>query len=564
MKLELGSPIIRDFAAIKNLSKYIDTPKQKVSAEVVKSRHPLVQAFQDNISDMIRMQEEVLTLFQDRPEISVSNVVLPKVQTPVIKNFERKLYVTLENHPYLIDHSLLRQPKGWHEIADMEPVIPMTMIFEQLAEIAQAEIQGSQVHKIINVSVFQWMNVAKPFEKTVKAEWKSNNHAYLDIENFVNAEVLLTTSARPNLKFNLSIGDLLPIERTPEEIYDMHMFHGEKYQGITEVSKVGTKGIVGKIKGNGGKGSLLDNAGQLFGLWLQLTLTKDRIAFPVKIKDIEFFGDMHDQDGIFECTCSLTEMNDEFAIVDILLTRNGKVWCKISGWQNRRLEIDAALWNISMSPLYNRLSEEIAPQVFFFHQAYSRVASWDFVLKRYFNQAEKQHHQKLLPNKRKSWMVSRVAVKDAVRNLLKQEKNHPCFPITFEIGSDEAGKPYLIGDMTKNIHISLAHKGKDAVGIAQSGKPVGIDMEIIEERSSGFYDLVFTDNELVLLKGKDQAEWTTRFWVAKEAYGKFMGTGLKGNPKRLEVEKITEDSLWINKIEIKIIKHKNYIIGWTL
>jgi 3-oxoacyl-(acyl-carrier-protein) synthase/phosphopantetheinyl transferase len=564
MKLELGSPIIRDFAAIKNLAKSIDTPKQKISATVAKSGHPLVQAFHENISDMIRMQEEVLTLFQDRPKVTIPNIVLPKVQTPISKNFEKTLYVTLENHPYLIDHSLLRQPKGWKEVADMEPVIPMTMIFEQLAEIAQAEIAGSQVHKIMNVSVFQWMNVAKPFEKTVKAEWRSTNHAYLDIENFVNAEVLLTSSARPNLTFNLPIGDLLPIERTPEEIYDMHMFHGEKYQGITEVSKLGTKGIIGKIKGNGGKGSLLDNAGQLFGLWLQLTLTKDRIAFPVKIKDIEFFGDLHDQEGIFECTCSLTEMNDEFAIGDILLTKNGKVWCKISGWQNRRLEIDAALWNVSMSPLHNRLSEEIAPQVFFFHQAYSRVASWDFILKRYFNQTEKQHHQNLLPNKRKGWMVSRVAVKDAVRNLLKQEKNHPCFPITFEVASDEVGKPYLIGDSTKDIHISLAHKGKDAVGIARSGKSVGIDMEIIEERSSGFYDLVFTDNELALLKDKNQAEWTTRFWVAKEAYGKFLGTGLKGNPKKLEVEKITEDSLWINQTEIKTIKFKNYIIGWTL
>ncbi|MCA6065925.1 acyltransferase domain-containing protein [Chryseobacterium sp. RG1] len=564
IKLELGSPIIRDFAAIKNLVKSIDTPKQKATATVAKTGHPLVQAFQDNISDMIKMQEEVLTLFQDRPKVSIPNIVLPKVQAPISKNFEKTLYVTLETHPYLIDHSLLRQPKGWTEVADMEPVIPMTMIFEQLAEIAQAEIEGSQVHKIMNVSVFQWMNVAKPFEKTVKGEWKTVNHAYLDIENFANAEVLLTSTARPNPTFNLSIGEILPIERTSEEIYEMHMFHGEKYQGITEVSKVGTKGIIGKIKGNGGKGSLLDNAGQLFGLWLQLTLTKDRIAFPVKIKDIEFFGDLQDQDGIFECTCSLTEMNDEFAIGDILLTQNGKVWCKISGWQNRRLEIDAALWNVSMSPLHNRLSEEIAPEVFFFHQAYTRVASWDFILKRYFNQTEKQHHQTLLPNKRKSYMVSRVAVKDAVRNLLKKEKNHPCFPITFEVGKDEVGKPFLIGDATKDIHISLAHKGKDAVGIAKSGKPVGIDMEIIEERSSGFYDLVFTNNELALLKGKDQAEWTTKFWVAKEAYGKFLGTGLKGNPKNFEVEKITEDSLWINQIEIKTINHKNYIIGWTL
>ncbi len=563
IKLQLGSPIIRDFKEIQNLAQSFEMPKQNIiTATVAKTGHPLVQAFQDNISDMIRMQEEVLTLFQNRSEIKVAKPVMPKV--PASKNFSKLLQVTLESHPYLIDHSLLRQPKGWHEVADMEPVIPMTMIFEQLAEIAQAEIQGTRVHKIMNVSVFQWMNVAKPFEKTVKGEWRSNNHAYLDIENFANAEVLLASSAPEVPSFNLSIGDLLPIERTPEEIYDKHMFHGERYQGITEISAVGTKGIVGKIKGNGGKGSLLDNAGQLFGLWLQLTLTKDRIAFPVKIRDIEFFGEMEDQDGLFECTCILTELNEEFAIADIILSRDGKVWCAITGWQNRRLEIDEPLWNVSMSPLHNRLSEEIAPEVFFFHQAYTRVASWDFILKRYFNQTEKQYHQQLFPNKRKEWMVSRVAVKDAVRNLLREQKNHPCFPITFEIGKDEVGKPYLMGDVTEDIHISLAHKEKDAVGIARHGGPVGIDMEIMQERSSGFYDLVFTDHELTLLKGRDQAEWTTRFWVAKEAYGKFLGTGLKGNPKAFEITNIEGDHLWINQTEIKTIKHKNYIIGWTL
>ncbi|MCQ9637925.1 acyltransferase domain-containing protein [Chryseobacterium sp. WG14] len=565
IKLELGSPIIRNFKEIKSLVPSFEASKQYTASPIAtKSGYPLVQAFQDNVADMIRMQEEVLTLFQNRPEITIQRPAPVAAKAPRSTHFSKDMYVTLESHPYLIDHSLLRQPKGWAHVADMEPVIPMTMIFEQLAEIAEAEIPGTQVHKIMNVSVFQWMNVAKPFEKTVQGEWRSSHHAYLDIENFANAEVILKSSPVPTPDFNLSIGDLLPIERTPEEIYDMHMFHGEKYQGITEISSVGTKGIVGKIKGNGGKGSLLDNAGQLFGLWLQLTLVKDRIAFPVKIRDIEFFGDMHDQEGIFECTCMLTELNDEFATANIVLTRDGKVWCAITGWQNRRLEIDAALWNVSMSPLHNRLSEEIAPEVFFFHQAYTRVASWDFILKRYFNQTEKQFQQQLLPNKKKNWMVSRVAVKDAVRNLLRKEKDHACFPITFEIRSDEVGKPYLISDFTENIHISLAHKGKDAVGIARYGKSVGIDMELIEERSSGFYDMVFTEKELALLKDRDQAEWTTRFWVAKEAYGKFLGTGLKGNPKAFEVELIKDDHLWINTIEIKTIKHQNYIIGWTL
>lgn len=562
IRLQLGSPIVRNFQEVKALSRSFEASKH-MPAAVAGSGHPLVQAFQENIADMIRMQEEVLTLFQHRRQKNIApDPVI--TQMPVNMNFSKSLQVSLATHPYLIDHSLLRQPPGWPHVADMEPVIPMTMIFELLAEAAQAEKQGMVVHKILNVNVFQWMNVAEPFEKRIKGEWRSSAHAYLDIENFANAEVVLVPAVVPAPAPDVQIGDLLPIHCTPEEIYEKHMFHGTAYRGITEISAVGTKGITGKIKGNGGKGSLLDNAGQLFGLWLQLTLTKDRIAFPVKIREIEFFGDMHDQEGLFECTCMLTDLNDEFAIADIILKRAGKVWCIITGWQNRRLEIDEALWNISMSPLHNYLSKEIAPEVFFFHQAYSRVVSWDFILKRYFSQTEKQYHQQLLPNRKKSWMVGRVAVKDAVRHLLRQKKDYTCYPITFEIHSDEAGKPYLTGGPTEHIHISLAHKGKDAVAIARYGRPVGIDMEIIEERSSGFYPLVFTDAELELLKGRDQAEWTTRFWVAKEAYGKFLGTGLKGNPKAYEVKLIRGDHLWINQIEIKTIKHQNYIIGWTL
>jgi phosphopantetheinyl transferase len=362
---------------------------------------------------------------------------------------------------------------------------------------------------------------------------------------------------------NFDVGELLDIQRTSEQIYDAHMFHGPRYQGIRSLKAVGTKGITGIIEGAAGKGSLLDNAGQLFGLWLQLTLTKDRIAFPVKINEIEFFSSMEDQQGLFECTCVLTELNDEFATADFVMKREGKIWAIISGWQNRRLEIDEPLWNVSMSPLHNRLSEEIAPGIFMFHQAYSRVVSWDFILKRYFNQDEKKLHNTILPNKRKIWMISRVAVKDAVRNLLNKTRQQACYPITFEVKSDELGKPYISGGLTEGIHISIAHKGTDAVGIAQFDKPVGIDMETIEERGEGFFDMVFSDTEMTLLKDKDQAEWTTRFWVAKEAYGKYLGKGLQGNPKAYTVQEIKGDELRINDIYIKTLKHKNYIIGWT-
>jgi 3-oxoacyl-(acyl-carrier-protein) synthase/phosphopantetheinyl transferase/malonyl CoA-acyl carrier protein transacylase len=572
LKLQLGLPLISNMTGLKSLALQQQNKAPRREAIMEDIAHPLMKAFNENVEEMMGIQSELFQLFQNKSftlnayalKSGTSPAAPPLVVTPVRMPFTKAMDITLENCPYLVDHSLLRQPKGWPCVDDMDPVIPMTMIFEMFGEIAAEQAPAERVHKILNIKVFQWMNVAKPFRETITGEWKAEHLVYLNLERFANAEVLLNTEPVTPAGRNFDIGESLNIDRTATQIYEEHMFHGPGYQGIRKLTKVGEKGITGIIEGGSGKGSLLDNAGQLFGLWLQLTLTKDRIAFPVKIQEIEFFGEMMDQQGTFECTCLLTELNDEFATADFVMKRDNQVWAIVTGWQNRRLEIDEALWKVSMSPLHNRLSEEVAPGVFLFHNAYTRVVSWDFILKRYFNQEEKKHHLSLLPNKRKEWIISRVAVKDAVRNLLSQQKNAACYPISFEIRSDEVHKPYLYGPMTDGISISIAHKGTDAVGIARFDGPVGIDIEKIEERSEGFYELVFSAAEQVLLAGKDKAEWATRFWVAKEAYGKFLGKGLQGNPRAYVVEEIMGEELRINNIIIRTIKHKNYIIGWTL
>ncbi|MBB5637332.1 3-oxoacyl-(acyl-carrier-protein) synthase/malonyl CoA-acyl carrier protein transacylase/phosphopantetheinyl transferase [Pedobacter cryoconitis] len=576
IRLELGLPTISGLSTLKELTQPSYTrPKPLVYAKELLEdvADPVMQAFNENMLEMVNMQAEMQQLFKNRI-IQPANYAIPAVRSspvayetlrsaPVRIPFSKQLDITLENCPYLKDHALLRQPKDWHCVDDMDPVIPMTMIFELFAEIAEEQSPGEQVQKILNIKVFQWMNVIKPFRETVTGEWKDQQRVYLNLERFANAEVILSAKLGIAEHQVFDIGKVLDIQRSPEQIYENHMFHGPGYQGIKSLKAVGEKGITGIIESGAGKGSLLDNAGQLFGLWLQLILTKDRIAFPVKIQEIEFFENMHDQQGEFECTCVLTEMNGEFATGNFIIKRDNRVWAIISGWQNRRLEIDDALWSVSMSPLHNRLSKEIAPGIFMFHNAYSRVVSWDFILKRYFNQEEKKYHNSLLPNKRKAWMISRVAVKDAVRNLLNIEKQHACYPITFEIKSDERQKPYPHGGQTAGIHVSLAHKGTDAVGVARLDRPVGIDIESIEDRSTGFFDLAFDDTEIVLLQGRDKAEWATRFWTAKEAYGKYLGKGLQGNPKAYIVEEIRGEELRIKDIFIKTIKHHNYIIGWT-
>lgn len=568
LKLQLGSPIVHHLNNLKILAVKPGKSIGKEEALLQDLPHPLMKAFNENMAEMMDVQTALLRLFEQKASIQANGAALNKtsawLDVPGLRApFLKTLDIDLKNSPYLKGHALLRQPQGWHCVDDMDPVIPMTMIFELFAEIAAEQAPGERVHKIMNIKVFQWMNVAKPFRETVTGEWKNAQLVYLNLERFANAEVLFSGQSPEVVQQDFEIGKPLDIDRSPEQIYEEHMFHGPEYQGIRKIKAIGEQGITGIIESSGGKGSLLDNAGQLFGLWLQLTLIRDRIAFPVKIQEILFFGDFMDQQGLFECTCVLRDLNDEFATADFVMKRDNRVWAIITGWQNRRLEIDEALWKVSMSPLHNRLSKEIAPGIFMFHNAYSRVVSWDFILKRYFNQEEKKHYQSLMPNKRKEWIISRVAVKDAVRNLLNKKKEEAYYPISFEVRSDEVHKPYLHGEMTSGIHISIAHKGTDAVGTAQYEGPVGIDIESIEERSEGFYELVFSASEQALLADLDKAEWATRFWVAKEAYGKYLGKGLQGNPRAYVIEEVRGEELRINDIFIKTIKHHNYIIGWT-
>jgi phosphopantetheinyl transferase len=298
-------------------------------------------------------------------------------------------------------------------------------------------------------------------------------------------------------------------------------------------------------------------------LWLQFILETDRIAFPVKIKEIEFFGDRRDQEGRYECTCCLTSLNEGFATGDFLIKKDGEVWAVVRGWQNRRLEIDAQFWRVAMSPLHHFLSEEIAPGVFFFHNAYSRMISWDLVFKRYFSGDERDAFAGNLPNKRKEWTISRIAAKDAVRALVLRDKKEAFYPIEFTIKNDEKGRPFPYGPGMESVCLSLAHKGTDAVAFAAYGSSVGIDIESIAERDAGFLDSVFHPDELAL-GGGDRAEWATRCWVAKEAYGKYLGLGLQGNPKGYRIEEVRGDVLRIKDVVIQTMKYKNYIIGWTL
>ena len=98
-----------------------------------------------------------------------------------------------------------------------------------------------------------------------------------------------------------------------------------------------------------------------------------------------------------------------------------------------------------------------------------------------------------------------------------------------EIKKGAHGKPYVLN---LPAHFNVSHSG-DYTVVAISDRPIGIDVEVITDFSAILAKKLFNEDELKYISGTS----TTRkkalmqksffeIWTAKEAYLKYMGTGL--------------------------------------
>lgn len=139
----------------------------------------------------------------------------------------------------------------------------------------------------------------------------------------------------------------------------------------------------------------------------------------------------------------------------------------------------------------------------------------------------------------REWLLGRWCGKVAVRRLLG-ECGLPT-PAWQAIGilPDAHGRPTLHGDAAglTDLTLSLAHTRQGVLALAAKGvDAIGIDLEQRDRaprNCPGFARHVLSDQEAAQLAGRvDCGEHLLRYWVAKEAAAKAVGTGFQGQPKR--------------------------------
>lgn len=119
-----------------------------------------------------------------------------------------------------------------------------------------------------------------------------------------------------------------------------------------------------------------------------------------------------------------------------------------------------------------------------------------------------------------------------VRQLACKELNIENEDLIFD--RNEFGKPYLID--YPEFHFNISHT-RNAIAVAISDKPVGIDIERIKDADLNIARRFFTEQEqaYILCNELDQLKRFYEIWTKKEAYIKYMGKGLSIPLKSFDV-----------------------------
>ncbi|MFT5431313.1 MAG: acyl transferase domain-containing protein, partial [Myxococcota bacterium] len=547
LPLQLGVPLVQ----LKTALEGIRPPPAEPAAD------PVLAGFDAVMRGVGDAQDAVLKAFEVRRRA--------ENRAPTRAVTKRKLGVA--QVPTLIDHSLIPQPPGWTNVSDRNPVVPMTMSIRMMIDAAEA-LSGLRVIVVGNVRAYKWLVVEPAVEVEIDARQTAPNTIRVQITGFCEATMTMAAHYPPAPAPDPTplTDPSSPAINASQFYSERWMFHGPAYQAVTRLDSIGADGIRGRLTALPAEGALLDAAGQLFGYWVMASTDHDRLAMPIKIEQLELYGPEPRAGASVDCMVWLRRLGAHDVRADLELVTNGRVWCRITGWDDWRFDTDDRIWPI-MHRAENNLYANMEPEGFALLDDPPRSsATRDYLARRFLGQAEREQRANLPEPRQLAWLNGRMAAKDAVRYWLKKNGYGPSFPVEVAIRTAESGQPLVSvhGHPEFDLHCSIAHKDNVAVAAAREGGPVGIDVEKIETRPGSFVSAAFDPRELVLIAAEENRdEWLTRLWSAKEAVGKARGTGLEGRPKALRVEARDGDRLRIGAVWVLTRLYRDYVIAIT-
>ena len=521
--------------------------------------NPVLAAYGALVKEVKLAGQDILNAFQ-----GPGNAVPTKDQRrPYSKT--KTMSLSVHSHPYLSDHCFFRQAPGWPDMSDRYPLVPLTMTLELMEQAASELMPDRMVVALENVRAYKWIAVEPPAEVLITAQIKDANSVHVQVKGHAEGTVVFADRYEPPPEPALpELKDSRDVPIRAQDLYDQRwMFHGPEYQGVSAFAAMGSNGIQGTLTAGSAPGALLDNAGQLFGLWVMLNTEVDRLAMPVKVGRISYFSPRPAANTPVECDARITRMGKRDVRGDMILTSEGAVWATIDGWEVWRFETETRLWPVMLFPERNLYSEIHEDNLCVFRSIKRSATSTDFLARRYLRASEREQFAKVDPKQADNWLSGRIAAKDAARHYCLNNGYGERFPAEITVSNDQQGRPLVSGPWERPLGVSIAHKDNLAVAIVAPETTPGVDVEKIEPRSESFQSLAYQEEELALLPLEDRDAWLTRLWCAKEAVGKARGTGLQFNPRKLKAQMVEGEKFCIDGVWTETRILGEHAVAWT-
>jgi acyl transferase domain-containing protein len=395
----------------------------------------------------------------------------PPAATPAPRaiNSRETLNVDLDSFPWLADHCFYRQPAGWRELSDRFPVMPMTTIIELLRQAAARLVPELTVTRIEHVRASRWLTGAPPTRAVLALERTGEHEVHASIEGFARATIHMAAAAAPHPAPRLPpLTNPRPSPIDSDRLYSDHwMFHGQSFQGVREIDALGDDGVDGRIESLPTPGAWLDNAGQIYGLWLMATAESNFLALPQSIDSIEFFGIQPPPGEIVDTFVRITELGPRTMRADFELVWNGSVVVRIGGWLDRRFDSDAPLWQMLREPEHHLLASPTETGYLAVEERWIDSASRELMARRYLDAEERACYARLDPRRQRLWLLGRIAAKDAVRHALWSEGHGPLFPVEIPLLDDGERAAIVRGGPAAGRRVALA--AAPWIGVAAVG-----------------------------------------------------------------------------------------------
>lgn len=297
-----------------------------------------------------------------------------------------------------------------------------------------------------------------------------------------------------------------------------------------------------------------------FSLWRSHERFAGAVSFPFRMRYLAFSGALPAEGARLKCYLRLTGVTPKSQLCDIVATDgNGKELLTITGWEELTERVPREYREQVMQPAVSFLTQSLSAEIL--GSPATDIASafitdvpygvferneelWLRIMSRVvLSSAERKGFREKTgsASRRTEWLFGRIAAKEAVRRFLKDYYQARWSDADIQIWPDDMGKPHALGAwsefLTTKLDIAIAHTAQFVIAIAAANMRVGVDCEsTARDLSEEFTAGVFTPEELELAaQALNSSQAIIRFWCAKEAVSKALGTGIRYSPREMIV-----------------------------